>query len=126
MRTGYLMVFQNAHERMSDAAFVKEEMRLAELTEECGFDICWSAEHHFDYYSMIPDNLQALTWLAARTNKIKLGTAAVILPWNQPIRVAENLSMLDALSDGRLVFGLRGRHRGRGHPQDSGQEAVTA
>ena len=45
MQTGYLMVFQNAHEGMSDAAFVKEQMRLAELTEECGFDICWSAEH---------------------------------------------------------------------------------
>ena len=102
-------------------------MCLAELAEACGFDICWSAEHHFDYYSMIPGNLQALTWLAARTSKVKLGTAAVILPWNQPIRVAEKLSMLNALCDGRLVFGIgrdlarmevRGlRHRyGRGAP----------
>ena len=106
MQTGYLMVFQNAHEGMSDAEMVKKEMHLAELTETCGFDVCWSAEHHFDSYSMIPDNLQALTWVAARTSKIKLGTAAVILPWNQPIRVAEKLSMLDALCDGRVVYGI--------------------
>lgn len=106
MQTGYLMLFQNAHEGLSDAEMVKQEMRLAELTEECGFDVCWSAEHHFDYYSILPDNLQVLTWLAARTSKIKLGTGAVILPWNQPIRVAEKVSMLDALCDGRLLFGI--------------------
>jgi len=106
MQTGYLMVFQNAHEGMTDVEMVKKEMRLAELTEDCGFDVCWSAEHHFDAYSMIPDNLQALTWVAARTSRIKLGTAAVILPWNQPIRVAEKLCMLDALCDGRVVYGI--------------------
>lgn len=106
MQTGYLMVFQNAHKGMSDAEFVKKEMELAVLSEACGFDVCWSAEHHFDDYSMIPDNLQALTWVGAKTSKIKLGTAAVILPWNQPIRVAEKLAMLDNLTDGRMVYGI--------------------
>ena len=106
MQAGYLIVNQNVHKGMSDADFVKKEMVLAELTEECGFDICWSAEHHFDDYSIVPDNLQTLTWLAARTSRIKLGTGAVILPWNEPIRVAEKLCMLDALCDGRLVFGI--------------------
>ena len=106
MQVGYLIVNQNVHEGMSDADFVKKEMALAEITEQCGFDICWSAEHHFDDYSIVPDNLQTLTWLAARTSRIKLGTGAVILPWNEPIRVAEKLCMLDALCDGRLVFGI--------------------
>ena len=106
MQAGYLIVNQNVHKGMSDADFVKKEMALAELTEECGFDICWSAEHHFDDYSIVPDNLQTLTWLAARTSRIKLSTGAVILPWNEPIRVAEKLCMLDALCDGRLVFGI--------------------
>lgn len=106
MKTGYLMLFQNAHEGLSDAEMVRKEMQLAELTEECGFDICWAAEHHFDWYSIIPDNLQVLSYLAARTSRIQLGTGAVILPWNQPIRVAEKLAMLDALSDGRVVFGI--------------------
>ena len=106
MQTGYLMLFQNGHEGLADVEMVKKEMQLAELTEECGFDVCWSAEHHFSSYSMIPDNVQTLTWLAARTTKIKLGTGAVILPWNQPIRVAEKISMLDTLCDGRLLFGI--------------------
>ena len=106
MQTGYLMVFQNAHEGMSDAEFVKKEMELAVKSEECGFDVCWSAAHHFASYSMIPDNLQALTWVGARTSRIKLGTAAVILPWNQPIRVAEKLAMLDNLTDGRMLYGI--------------------
>jgi alkanesulfonate monooxygenase SsuD/methylene tetrahydromethanopterin reductase-like flavin-dependent oxidoreductase (luciferase family) len=106
MRTGYLMLFQNGREDLSDAEMYKAELKLAELTEECGFDICWSAEHHFDSYSVLPDNLQILTWLAARTSRIQLGTGAVILPWNQPIRIAEKLSMLDAMCDGRLVFGI--------------------
>jgi len=106
MKTGYLMLFQNGHEGLSDADMVKKEMELSVLTEECGFDAIWSAEHHFDSYSMIPDNLQALTYVAARTSRIKLGTGAVILPWNEPIRVAEKLSMLDALCDGRLLYGI--------------------
>ena len=49
--------FQNAHENISDAEMVKKEMDIAVLAEECGFDTVWSAEHHFDWYSMIPDNL---------------------------------------------------------------------
>ena len=103
MKSGYLMLFQNAHEGLADADMVKKEMELAVLTEACGFDTVWSAEHHFDWFSMIPDNLQALTYVAAKTSRIQLGTGAVILPWNEPIRVAEKLSMLDALCDGRLV-----------------------
>ena len=100
------MLFQNAHEGLSDADMVKKEMEIAVLSEECGFDTVWAAEHHFDWYSMIPDNLQALTYVAAKTSRIQLGTGAVILPWNEPIRVAEKLSMLDALCDGRLIYGI--------------------
>jgi alkanesulfonate monooxygenase SsuD/methylene tetrahydromethanopterin reductase-like flavin-dependent oxidoreductase (luciferase family) len=106
MKTGYLMLFQNAHQGLSDADMVRSEMRLAEQTEEFGFDIVWSAEHHFDDYSILPDNLQALSYLAGRTKKIQLGSGAVILPWNSPIRVAEKICMLDALCDGRFVFGI--------------------
>lgn len=106
MRTGYMLLFQNAHERMSDAEMVRHEMRIAELAEPLGFDTIWSAEHHFDYYSMLPDNLQVLTYLAGRTSRIHLGSAAVILPWNDPLRVAEKICMLDALCNGRFILGL--------------------
>jgi len=106
MRTGYMLLFQNAHEGMSDAEMVRNEMRIAESAEPLGFDTIWSAEHHFDFYSILPDNLQVLTYLAARTNRIHLGSAAVILPWNDPLRVTEKICMLDALCDGRFILGL--------------------
>lgn len=106
MRTGYMLLLQNAHQGMSDAEMVRNEMRIAEMAEPLGFDTIWSAEHHFDYYSIVPDNFQVLTYLAGRTSRIHLGTAAVILPWNDPLRVAEKICMLDALCDGRFTLGL--------------------
>lgn len=106
MRTGYLAVFQNGHEGMSDEEMFLRELELAELTEPLGFDVFWSPEHHFDDYSMAPDNTQILAYLAGRTRRVLLGTGAVILPWNDPLRVAEKIIVLDHLCRGRLLFGM--------------------
>jgi alkanesulfonate monooxygenase SsuD/methylene tetrahydromethanopterin reductase-like flavin-dependent oxidoreductase (luciferase family) len=85
---------------------MRNEVRLAALADPLGFDVVWSVEHHFDDYAMCPDNTQLLSWLAARTERIELGTAAVILPWNDPLRVVEKMILLDHLSGGRAVFGM--------------------
>ena len=85
---------------------VKNEPRLAVLSEQLGYDSVWATEHHFTDYSFMPDNLQWLSYVAAKTERIKLGTGAVILPWNDPLRVAEKLLLLDNLSDGRAIFGM--------------------
>jgi alkanesulfonate monooxygenase SsuD/methylene tetrahydromethanopterin reductase-like flavin-dependent oxidoreductase (luciferase family) len=106
MQVGVLLVFQNWHENMSDGEMFMQEAELGVLAEQYGFDSVWAAEHHFDDYSMCPDNLQFMSWLAARTSTIKLGTGAVILPWNDPLRVVENVIMLDHLSNGRVLFGM--------------------
>ena len=106
MDVGVLGVFQNWHKDLSDEQMFMEELRLLERCEELGFDSIWMAEHHFDDYSMCPDNIQALSYLAGRTKKIKLATGAVILPWNNPLRVAEKMIMLDHLSGGRMMFGM--------------------
>ena len=106
MKTGYMLALQNAHDGVSDAEMLRNELRIAGQAEECGFDVIWCAEHHFDNYSIAPDNFQLLTWLAARTQSIQLGTAAVILPWNDPLRLTEKASVLDAVSEGRFVLGL--------------------
>ena len=66
----------------------------------------WSAEHHFFDYSFCPDNLQLMTYLAGVCPNIDLGTAAVILPWHDPLRVAEQAAVLDLLCKGRLRLGL--------------------
>jgi alkanesulfonate monooxygenase SsuD/methylene tetrahydromethanopterin reductase-like flavin-dependent oxidoreductase (luciferase family) len=91
---------------MPDGQVVDEELRLARLAEELGFDVIWSVEHHFFDYSFCPDNTELLAYLAGVTSTIALGTAAVILPWNEPLRVAEKIALLDHLAGGRLRFGI--------------------
>ena len=107
MQTGYMLMMANLHEGMSDAEMIREEMRIAELAEEVGYDAIWCAEHHFESYSMAVDNIQILTWLAARTRNIKLGSAALILPWwTQPIRLVEKIATMDAMCNGRYLVGF--------------------
>ena len=103
---GLAAICQNREQRISDYNVYKQEMRLADLAEPLGFDSLWSVEHHFTDYTMVPDVLQFLTYMAGRTKKIKLGTMVVVLPWHDPMRVAEEISMLDNMSDGRLILGI--------------------
>jgi alkanesulfonate monooxygenase SsuD/methylene tetrahydromethanopterin reductase-like flavin-dependent oxidoreductase (luciferase family) len=91
---------------ITDSQVYEDELRLAHLAEELGFDAMWPVEHHFFDYSFCPDNTQFLAYMAGCTETIKLGTAAIILPWNDPIRVAEKVALLDQLSGGRVRCGM--------------------
>ena len=71
-----------------------------------GFDYVAPVEHHFTDYAACPDNFQVLTYIAAKTKTLKLMTGAVILPWNDPLRVVEKTIMLDILSEGRMILGM--------------------
>jgi alkanesulfonate monooxygenase SsuD/methylene tetrahydromethanopterin reductase-like flavin-dependent oxidoreductase (luciferase family) len=107
MDVGMMMVFASyGWENCTDARVWDEEIRLARLAADLGFDCLWSAEHHFNDYSFVPDNLQLMSHLTALCPNIDLGTAAVIVPWHDPLRVAENAAVLDLLSKGRLRLGL--------------------
>src|SRR3954469_3294609 len=106
MKVGVLLVFQNWHEHLSDEEMFLSEIRLGEMGETFGYDSVWSVEQDFDDYSMGSDATQPLTYLAARTSTITLGTGAVILPWNDPLRVAKKITLLDQLSQGRVVLGM--------------------
>ncbi|MEY2454304.1 MAG: hypothetical protein QOD92_3878 [Acidimicrobiaceae bacterium] len=108
MRGGVLMVFQSwgYDSSVTDGEVVGDEVRLGVLADELGFHSLWSVEHHFNDYSFCPDNTVVLAHLAARTKRILLGTGAVILPWNDPLRVAEKIALLDHLADGRVLFGM--------------------
>jgi alkanesulfonate monooxygenase SsuD/methylene tetrahydromethanopterin reductase-like flavin-dependent oxidoreductase (luciferase family) len=106
VEVGILLIFQNYLGRGRDENTVRDEMRIAELSEQLGYDKLWSVEHHFTDYAACPDNTQFLSWLAGRTTRIKLATGAVIVPWNDPLRVAEKMALLDHLSGGRAVLGL--------------------
>ena len=107
MDVGFFMIFASyGWDNCSDSQTWEEDLRLAEIAADSGFDVLWSTEHHFCDYSFIPDNLQLMTHLAAKYPHIDVGTAAVILPWHDPLRVAEQVIMLDFLSNGRLRFGM--------------------
>jgi alkanesulfonate monooxygenase SsuD/methylene tetrahydromethanopterin reductase-like flavin-dependent oxidoreductase (luciferase family) len=107
MDVGMMMVFASyGWESCSDARVWDEEIRLARLAADLGFDCLWSAEHHFNDYSFVPDNLQLMSYLTAVCPGIDLGTAAVIIPWHDPLRVTEQAAVLDLLSKGRLRLGL--------------------
>ena len=89
-----------------DAEFVREEVENLVLAEELGFDSVWSVEHHFTDYTMVPDVTQFLSYMAGRTERVQLGSMVIVLPWHDPLRVAESFSVLDHLSDGRAILGL--------------------
>jgi alkanesulfonate monooxygenase SsuD/methylene tetrahydromethanopterin reductase-like flavin-dependent oxidoreductase (luciferase family) len=80
-----------------------EHVRLA---EEMGFEIAWFAEHHFSNYCLCPSPLAMAIYAAPQTKRIRLGPAVIVAPLYQPLRMLEEISMLDTLSDGRLVLGL--------------------
>ncbi len=106
MKVGTAVVMQNPGRRQADHEVYWEELRLADLAEPLGFDSFWSVEHHFDDYTMVPDVVQFLTYMAGRTSRIQLGTAVIVLPWHDPVRVAEQIAVLDILSRGRLLVGF--------------------
>jgi alkanesulfonate monooxygenase SsuD/methylene tetrahydromethanopterin reductase-like flavin-dependent oxidoreductase (luciferase family) len=106
MHVGYAPLFQNPGNARSDAEVYVQELRLAEMAEPLGFDSVWSVEHHFTNYTMCPDVLQFLSYMAGKTQRVKLGSMVVVLPWHDPVRVAEQIVMLDHLSGGRVILGL--------------------
>ncbi len=106
MHVGYAPVFQNLGRPISDREAYRQELRLVDLAEPLGFESIWEPEHHFTDYEMTPDVLQFLTWCAGRTKHVKLGSMVVVLPWHDPLRVAEQITLLDHLSDGRAILGI--------------------
>jgi alkanesulfonate monooxygenase SsuD/methylene tetrahydromethanopterin reductase-like flavin-dependent oxidoreductase (luciferase family) len=112
MHVGMAAVFQNPGKAQSDRDVYLNELRLAELAEPLGFESVWGVEHHFTDYTMCPDVLQFLSYMAGRTRHAQLGSMVVVLPWHDPMRVAEEVSMLDNLSGGRLILGM-GRGAGK-------------
>ncbi|MSO77545.1 MAG: LLM class flavin-dependent oxidoreductase [Alphaproteobacteria bacterium] len=90
----------------SDATVVGEHMAMGDLVEPLGFDSLFALEHHFTGYAMSPAPCQLLAYYAGRTKRITLGTSVIVLPWHDPVRVAEEIALLDIMCGGRCVFGF--------------------
>jgi len=106
MHVGSSTFFQNHRQAMTDLEVYQNELRIADMVEPLGFDSIWAVEHHFTDYTMCPDVLQFLSYMAGRTQTVQLGSMVVVLPWHNPLRVAEQFSVLDHLSGGRAVVGV--------------------
>ena len=111
MHVGLGLCFQSL-DGAQDRDVYKFELGLAAGAEGAGFDSVWTPEHHFSDYQMTPSVPQFLAWVAGQSKTIKLGTMVTVLPWHDPVRVAENFILLDHLSRGRAIVGL-GRGLGR-------------
>ncbi len=84
----------------------RETLELFVAADALGFEVGWVAQHHFDKAGRLPSPFPLLAAAAARTERIRLGTAVVVLPFENPIRLAEDAAVLDALSGGRLELGV--------------------
>jgi alkanesulfonate monooxygenase SsuD/methylene tetrahydromethanopterin reductase-like flavin-dependent oxidoreductase (luciferase family) len=112
MHVGMATLFQSTDRSRTDREVYEHELRLSGLVEVLGFESIWGVEHHFTDYTMCPDVLQFLTYMAGRTERTQLGSMVVVLPWHDSMRVAEQVSMLDNISGGRVILGL-GRGAGK-------------
>ena len=74
--------------------------------EALGYYSTFLVEHHFTGFGQVSASLNLLTWLGARTHNLRLGTAVLVLPWHNPVLLAEQAATLDLLSGGRLDFGI--------------------
>lgn len=85
---------------------IMEQLHLVELADKLGFDEAWFGEHHFNSFSVIPDPAAMIAYAAARTKKIRLGTAGFLASFYHPVRLAESIAVLDQLSGGRINAGF--------------------
>ncbi|TDJ70517.1 MAG: LLM class flavin-dependent oxidoreductase [Proteobacteria bacterium] len=84
----------------------RHTLEMVQMADKGGFNIVWAAEHHALEMTIAPNPFQILTWWAAHTNKIRLGTAVAVAPYWHPINLAGEAALLDLYSGGRLVFGI--------------------
>ena len=109
--------FLQAPPALAHPEVVRREIEQMAWTEELGFDSIWLTEHHFIEYGLAVDPATLAAAAAARTRRVRIGLAAAILPFHHPLRLAEQMALVDILSDGRLDVGV-----GRGNrPADATQ-----
>ena len=111
---GYLFDFRNPPQfRRKWEDLYAEILDLVAWTEEAGFAGAWVPEHHLSDDGYIPSPLVALTAMAARTSRIKLGSAIALAPLYNPVRFATDVAVLDIIARGRLEIGLAIGYRQR-------------
>jgi len=99
-------LFPESREPALDERVIDETIQEAKLTEQLGFDAVWLAEHHFDGICAYVDPISFAAALATATSRIKIGFAVAQVSLHHPIRLAEQISLLDNITKGRIIAGL--------------------
>src|SRR6195952_2793184 len=89
-----------------DGRVIDEALQEARLTDELGYDTIWLAEHHFDGICAYVDPVSFAAALATATSRARIGFAVAQMALHHPIRMAEQISLIDHLSKGRMIVGL--------------------
>ena len=109
MDIGTFLLLQSPSARSSKEIYARG-IELAQAAETLGFRSVWLAEHHFSTYGYLSRPIQLATYIAAKTTRLRVGTAVIVVPLHHPLVVAEEIATLDLVSGGRLDVGL-----GRGY-----------
>ena len=97
---------RNHNPDVDSAAGFKDYIDYVIEAESLGFESAFIVEHHFTGFGQVSATLNLLTWIGAKTSTIRLGTAVLVLPWHNPVLLAEQAATVDLLSGGRLDFGV--------------------
>jgi alkanesulfonate monooxygenase SsuD/methylene tetrahydromethanopterin reductase-like flavin-dependent oxidoreductase (luciferase family) len=109
MEFGTFLLMQSPSARSSQEIYSRG-LEIAQAAETLGFRNVWLAEHHFSTYGYLSRPAQLATYIAAKTSRLRVGTAVIVVPLHHPLVIAEEIATLDLLAGGRLDVGL-----GRGY-----------
>ena len=113
MKLGVLQFFSWPERRVALATVYDRAIQRIEIMDRSGYDAVWLAEHHFSSFSVCPSVHMMGTLAAARTQRLRIGTAVSLAAFYHPLRLAEEVALLDVLSGGRVNWGAgRGFSRG--------------
>lgn len=106
MEFGVFILAQQRGYHQSSKQVINNSIEQTVVAEQAGFDAAWYAEHHFNNYSLSPSPLMTVAHAAAKTQRIRLGTAVCILPLYHPARFLAEVGFVDTVSNGRLDLGV--------------------
>jgi alkanesulfonate monooxygenase SsuD/methylene tetrahydromethanopterin reductase-like flavin-dependent oxidoreductase (luciferase family) len=105
VKLGVLQFFSWPERRVDLATVYARALERIEIMDGTGYDAVWLAEHHFSSFSVCPSVHMVGTLAAARTRRLRIGTAVSLAPFYHPLRLAEEVALLDLLSGGRVNWG---------------------
>src|SRR5438067_1154221 len=105
MKVGVLQFFSWPERRVAIETVYERALQRIEIMDRTGYDAVWLAEHHFHSFSVCPSVHLMGTHVAARTRRLRIGTAVSLAALYHPLRLAEEVALLDMLSGGRVNWG---------------------